>query len=185
MSVFSAIGHFFTSTLPHGLDDAYHGIVDVLGAVGMVAGAALGVVGWSGSWVLSKLTGGRVTLFQGFKHTVLSSALGWGSLLAVFSPYVRTHFVGPTDNQLARDWGAVAATGTQIPDTDVIGPVGSGDVIASVPASWGFRGPIVIHDFVGPIIAEPFTDIAVPASSVSAGTLTVPTPGLIGALPTP
>jgi hypothetical protein len=167
----------------------FHGVVDVLGAIGMTLGAGLGFVAYGGFWVISKISGGAFNPFPNWKHTVLSSALGWGSLFAVFSPYVRTHFVGPTVNQVSRDIGAAAAAGTQIP-ADTIGGVTSGMITASVPASYGLAGPMTIHDFaLGSIIAEPYTTGLVPAADVSNGVLTVPpassTPGMIGAVPSP
>jgi len=160
-----------------------------LGTIGMIAGAIFGAIGGVGSLLLSKITGGKFKLFPGsFKHTVLSSALGWGSLLTFAYPAVRLNYVGPTVNTLARDFGAAAAPGDVIPGECSAGPPGY--QWASVPASWGLEGPLTIHQFVGNLIAEPWTSGLVPAGSCSAsGNLTVPTytstPGMIGALASP
>ncbi len=176
-----SIGSFFTGI--------FHGVVDGLGAIGVVLGGIFGAIGGAGNWLLQKLSGGKLHIFPGtFKHTVLSSMLGWGSLFAVFSPYVRTHFVGPTVNQLARDFGAASAPGDVIP-ADLIGTQGGYDIV-STPASWGLVGPETIHDFaLGSLIAEPWTTGLVPAADYSNGNLTVPpptsSPGFIGAAPTP
>src|SRR5437660_1686095 len=85
-------------------------LVDGFAGVGMVVGGTLGALGGGLSWLFTKVTGKKIAfLGGGFKHTVLASALGWGSLLAAIGGWspgsigdeVRTGFVGPTVHDVA------------------------------------------------------------------------------------
>src|SRR5581483_5631401 len=136
--------------------------------------------------------------FGGFKHTILASALGWGSWMAIVGGWapgsvgdqVRDELVGPTIHEAAKLIGATAQAGDVIQGAN-IGAVVSGQQLVGLPAAWGVEGAIKTKNFGGPA-GEAFNYFFVPTSAVAKdGTLTMPatttpaTPGILGAFPPP
>lgn len=176
---------------------AWHVFNDVLGAIGMVVGAVLGTLAPILNWILKKTL--HIQPFKGgIKHTVIASALGWGSMFAVGSTYSRLHFVGPVDNAASRLIGANAKAG-QLIDEDVIStPPAPGATTqdAAVAADWGLVGPsdkmVMVAKFpnkkvINRLFAIPYSTGKVPAGTAGNNQLTVTkhNPGLTDSLGAP